>query len=317
MRSLATRKSPAGSALKNSDDAEVKEFRENCIREGVPEELLDSSLWKIEPERAMGAGNKILQVAQADKLMAARPAFDPDAQREILHIFTEVNTDDPDMANRLVPLKKPQINDAIMEAQWASGSLMQGLPVAIKQGINHIDYVEALLVAMNSVINRIEASGGMATAQEITGLQNMANHTQQRIAIIAQDEKQKSRVKQYGDALGKMMNNVKAYAQRLQEQMAKAAEGAGPDPETISKIQTSQLESQAKLQAGAMEFTQDMVQKEQAFKAEQERKNAEFLQQMEQERLRAQAELDMQEQKTAAEIRRQNESKPKEKVRQQ
>jgi hypothetical protein len=49
------------------------------------------------------------------------------------------------LAERLVPMQKPKVNDAVMEAQYASGTLMQGLPVAVKQGINHIDYVETLL----------------------------------------------------------------------------------------------------------------------------------------------------------------------------
>jgi len=288
--------------IKNSDDPEVKKFQEKCKRDGIPDELMDVEFWEIEPEKTLGAGNKILQIAQSDKLMAARPAFDPDAQREILHIFTEVNTDDPQLANRLVPLKKPEINDAIMEAQWASGALMQGLPVAIKQGINHIDYVEALLVAMQSVIQRIEESGGMATAQEILGLQNLANHLQQHMQIIAQDESQQQRVKQYGDSLGKMMNMVKAYGQRLQEQMQKQAEASQVDPAAMAKVQAEQ----AKLGMEQAAHAQDMIQKQQDFVADQNRKNAEFQQRMQQELMKSQADILLKQEETAAKVKQQN-----------
>lgn len=300
--------------LKNSDDPEVKKFREKCKRDGVPEELVDVECWEVEPEKTLGAGNKMLQIAQSDKLMAARPAYDPDAQREILHIFTEVNTDDPQLANRLVPLKQPEINDAIMEAQWASGTLMQGLPVAIKQGINHIDYVEALLVAMQSVIHRIENSGSMATAQEILGLQNIANHIQQHMAIIAQDESQKQRVKQYGDSLGKMMNMVKAYTQRLQEQMEKAAQSQGGDPEAMAKIQSEAAATQAKIGMQQAEHAQDMIQRQQEFESDQKRKNAEFIQNMQQQAAKTQADILIMQEKAEASINHQknkNANQPK------
>jgi len=293
--------------IKNSDDKDVQKFREKCKRDGVPEEMLDVECWEIEPERALGAGNKILQIAQADKLMAARPAYDPDAQRQILHIFTAVNTDDPALASQLAPLKKPEVNDAIMEAQWASGALMQGLPVAIKQGINHIDYVEALLVAMQSVIGRIEESGGMATAQEIIGLQNMAAHIQQHMQIIGQDESQKQRIKQYGDALGKMMNMVKAYGQRLQEQMQKQAEASQVDPAAMAKVQAEQ----AKLGMQQAQHVQKMANDQQEFQADMQRKNAEFLQEMQLQNARTQADIAIQTAEAEASIKRQNESKPK------
>lgn len=293
--------------IKNSDDPEVKKFQEKCKRDGIPDELMDVEFWEIEPEKTLGAGNKMLQIAQSDKLMAARAAYDPDAQREILHIFTEVNTDDPQLANRLVPLKKPEINDAIMEAQWASGALMQGLPVAIKQGINHIDYVEALLVAMQSVIGRIEESGGMATAQEILGLQNVANHLQQHMQIIAQDESQQQRVKQYGDSLGKMMNMVKAYGQRLQEQMQKQAEASQVDPAAMAKVQAEQ----AKLGMEQAAHAQDMIQRQQEFEADQKRKNAEFLQRLQQESAKTQVDILLKQEETAAKVKQQNATQSK------
>jgi hypothetical protein len=59
------------------------------------------------------------------------------------------------------------------------------LPVAVKQGINHIDYVETLLASMQLVVQDIEQMGGMATREQVIGLKNMAQHIEEHIAIIA------------------------------------------------------------------------------------------------------------------------------------
>jgi len=175
-----------------------------------------------------------------------------------LRDYTLALTDDPGRTERLVPEEPVKVTDSVHDAQLATGTLMQGLPVSLKTGINHQEYVETLLQGMALIIQRIEQrsgmgpeqGGGMATQEEVIGLQNMAQHVVQHIQIIAQDENEKARVKQYGDALSKMMNMVRAYMQRIAEAQSQAGNGspAGPDPETMAKIQGGLLMSQAKAQ---------------------------------------------------------------------
>ena len=49
--------------LKNSTDPMAREFRLGCLKDGIPEEMLDVNKWNIEPEQVIGGGNKTLQMA--------------------------------------------------------------------------------------------------------------------------------------------------------------------------------------------------------------------------------------------------------------
>ena len=71
--------------------------------------------------------------------------------------------------------------------------------------------------------------GGVATPDELNGLQNLAgmtidgqtiqgNGASTHLAILAQDEQSVPEAKALNDVLGKLMNEVKAFAQRLAEQ---------------------------------------------------------------------------------------------------
>jgi hypothetical protein len=257
---------------KNSRDADVRTFRANCLRQGIPEELLVADAWEVEPERIMGAGNKTLEMTIAEQLLNMRNLFDPEPQREILRDVTLAITDDPARANRLVPETPEKVTDSVHDAQLASGSLMQGLPVAVKTGMNHIEYVETLLANMAIVIKKANRQGGMATMDQIIGLQNMAAHIQAHIEIIAQDKEEKARVKAYNDQLSKLMNLVKAFAQRLQEQMEQQAQSNGHDPETAGKVQSMLITAQAKAENTKESHAQRTAQRQLQFEAEEKRK---------------------------------------------
>lgn len=237
---------------KNSRDPDVREFRNNCLKAGIPEDVLVAEAWDISSEQVMGAGNKTLEMTIAQQLLEMRNLFDPEPQRKILRDVTLAITDNAAMTDELVPDKEQKITDSVHDAQLATGTLMMALPVAVKTGMNHIEYVETLLANMALVVHRIETKGGMAQETELAGLQNMAQHIAAHIKIIAQDENEKQRVKQYGDELGKLMNMVKGYAQRLQEQQQQAAQqGQGIDPKDAAKVQAMQL--QAKVKADNMQ----------------------------------------------------------------
>lgn len=252
--------------LSNSIDGDVRSFRLNCLKAGVPESFIDHERWNVEPERVLGSGNKTLELNIADRLMTARPLFDPEPQQIILRKYALAVTDDPALTEQLVPENPVKVTDAVHDAQLASAALMMGLPVGIKSGINHIEYVETLLGAMGAVVQRVEQSGAMASQEQIIGLQNMAQHIAQHIQIISQDVNEKQRVKQYGDALGKIMNMVKAYAQRLQEKMQEQnGQSQGPDPEVIAKIQGQQAATQAKIASQKESHAEKTAQKRVSF----------------------------------------------------
>jgi hypothetical protein len=288
--------------IANSTDTDVTAFRAACYRQGVPTEALSVERWEIKAERIIGGGNKQMELGQINMLMAQYPKFSPEAQRKILRDFTFAATSDPARTNDLVPFDENQFNDSRYQAQLAGGTLMQGLPVEIPPFINHIDYCESLLSQMAIVIQQIEqTSPGMATKEQVIGLNNMANHVNQVIAIIADDDAEKQRVRQYSDVLGQMQNLLKGYAQRLQEQM-QSQQG---DPETAAKAQATLLLAQTKAQISEQTAAQKLEHKERAFE-QKERQNQVKLQLDVQKQIQ-QTQLDTatRDVETAAEIQRQ------------
>lgn len=255
---------------KGSKDPDVLKFQARCLKEGVPPKVLyNPECWELEPDRVMGAGNKTLEMAIVERLMAARNLFDPEPQRRILRDFVLGVTDDPARAESLVP-DQPQISDSVHDAQLAAGALMQGMPVAIKTGINHIEYVEALMASMAMVIQKIQSTDQMGTTDQLLGIQNMADNISQHIAIIAQDPNEKQRVKVYGDQLGKLMNLVKAFAQRLEEKMQEQNGQSGIDPEALAKIQAMQMQAEAKAANTRESHAQRTAQRQIQFEMQQQ-----------------------------------------------
>lgn len=303
--------------VKNSRDPDVRKFRVNVLKQGVPEDMLDEDRWEIAAERVLGSGNKMLEVGIAEKLMAARNFYDPESQRIILRDYTLALTDDAGKTEALVPMQPVQVTDAVHDAQLASAALMMGLPVALKKGLNHIEYADTLLANMASIIQRIEQAGGasggngnsqgMATEEQVIGLQNMAQHVAQHIQIVAQDPNEKQRVKVWGDALGKMSNMIRAYGQRIAEaRQAGNGSPAGPDLETAGKVQAMQIQAEAKAanvrESHSQKTAQRQVQWEQQQKQQEDQHQLELRRKAEENAIDLAAqELNAEKKKAAAE----------------
>jgi hypothetical protein len=268
-----------------SRDADVRQFRLACLKAGVPAEVLNSDCWDIEPERVMGGGNKTIEMQIAQTLMAWRPMFDPEPQREILRASVLALSDDSALADRLVPPNPNKVSDSKHDAQLVSAALMQDLHVDVKTGENHIEYIDTLLAEMAVVLQRI-SQRGMAKPDELAGLQNMVNYTKQHIAILAQDVKEKARVKAYMDDLGKAENALKAFTQQLQEHLQKKAEQNGANGEHQAeqvKLASQVQQSQTKAELSRESHAQKTAQRETQFQMEQDRKDQQHAQQLKQQ----------------------------------
>ena len=278
--------------LKHSRDPDVKEFRANCLSRGVPEEMLSMEAWDIEPERVLGAGNKTLEMAIAEQLMQYRSLYDPEPQRQILRDATFAITNDPGRTDLLVPDKPEKVTDSVHDAELSTAALMMGLPVELKTGMNHIEYVNTMLKGLALVIAKAQKKGGMATQEEIEGMGNLAQHISQHIKIVAQDEHEKERVTNWEKALTKMMNFVKAFAQRLQEQMKKQqqAQGAQGDPAAAAKVQATMMMAKAKESNTRESHAQRTAQRQLQWEMEQKRKDKELMLEHQRESQRSQVE---------------------------
>ena len=301
--------------LANSRDSDVRNFRLKCLQAGIPEEALDVNKWDIVPTRVIGGGNKMLQQAMSDKIMTLYwNKLDPSAQREALQLGIAITTDDYDLARRWAP-DEPQVSNSSHDAQLAAGTLMMALPMDFKQGVNHEEYATELMKAMAIKIKQIEARGGIATPDEITGLQNVAGETIQgqplpgngaakHIQIFAQelehphfkgiqsDQKSiKQKVKGYTDGLAQLMNQVKQIATNsAKQQQAKQQQGGGVPPEAQAKIASATITAttKAKLaeQSHAQRTAQRQIQFEQGLQQDQQKHQLEMAQKVQEMHLK-------------------------------
>jgi hypothetical protein len=295
---------------KDPRDPDVRAFRLACLKQGVPPDVLVPEAWEIEPERVMGAGNKTLELATAQTLMEWRPLYDPQSQREILRMATLAVSDDPGATEVLVPETADQVTDSKHDAMVAMGSLMMGLPVQFGPRVNRIEVTEVLLAEMALIVQRIEQQqGSMAKPEQLQGLQMVGQTIGEQLQIIAQDKTQKERVRQYSDALGQMMNMVKAYGQHLQQAMEQAAQQNGQqqiDPKDLAKIQGMQLQAEAKAANTRESHAQRTAQRQVQWEAEQRRKQDEHNMDMRRQAVELQTDVTATDLETAADIRREN-----------
>lgn len=289
------------------DQEDCKKFRARCLADGVDESVLtDPECWEVEPEKVIGSGNKMLQIAQADRLMSVRTLFPPESQAEVLHLFVEANTDDARLADHLAPIDQPKPSTGAEKASMAWGTLIDGKPVVIAGMLNRIDYVATLIELLWADIQQFIQSGQMPDIRRVMGMANVIDHCEQQVQILAQDDAQGDLVKTFMDALGRSSNEVKGFIQRIQEAQAQTAAAGGPqmDPETAAKIQAMLITAQSKAQIAEANAEQKRRQKEVAFQQEQQRKDAAVLEEAKRAGARTQAEIAAMDIKTAADITR-------------
>lgn len=268
--------------IKNSKDKDVRSFRNEVLKDGVPEEALNPERWEVKAERVMAGGNKQLAIAQANMLMEKVNLFDPDSQTLIKRRWVYEVTSDPAMTEAIVPMKKTQVSQDVHDAEAAVGTLMLGFPMDVGSGQNHVEWVETLLKYMSLKVVEIEKRGGMATEAEIKGLMALAQHIGAHLQIIAQDKNEKQRVTVYQQDLSKLMNMVKAYGQRLAQQQQAQQPGDNGGGEGAVKLQTQMLLAQNKARLATQSHAQRTAQRQIDFQMKQKQEQDRHMQQMQQ-----------------------------------
>lgn len=303
--------------IPNSPDPDVREFRQRVLEDGVPVELLEPQHWEVTPEALYGGGNKAVELQIASQLMEWRAAFEPDAQRQILRDSVLAVTDDPSRAIQLVP-ETSKVSDSIHDAQVAAAGLLQGLPQALKQGVNHQEYAQALIGAMAAVVVQIQQGDNMGTPKELVGLQNIAgqdvngrpipgNGIFPHLSVLAQDDTNKQLVKVLQDEVGQLMNEVKGFAQRQSEAQGQQQQAnGGLDAETQAKVQSNLIMAQAKAANTRESHAQKTAQRQISFEKEEQRKDAALQAQLRRDMQQTQIDTVSKDLETAGNIRRAN-----------
>lgn len=271
---------------RNSEDKDVKKFQKQCKAYGIPSSYLNPELWDVDPVIPMGAGNPLMEISMAKEMLAMKPMFGPEAQQEILHEATAAITGDPKKASRWAPVnERAGVTDAQQAAEFAFGTLMQGVPIRIKEGLSVIEQAETLLGLLAGKIAMIEQSGNMTDQSGLNGMQNVASYISQLIQMLEQDEQQKPVARQFADDLGNLTNILNGFAQRLAEQQQ--AQGGGLAPEAMAKITALQTEADAKARIAEANAAQKRMHKEIQAQQNEERKDAQTISQIAREEAKA------------------------------
>lgn len=263
--------------IENSEDEDVQEFQKSCEEYGIPKQFLNSARWTVEAITPLGMGNPTLARSAAKELTEFLPQLDPTAQQEAKHEIVLAITNDPRKAARWVPLDKGRgITDGARDAMGMFGTLVRGLPVPIREGLPAIDQIEAMLPLYAGQIDLYTKRNGMCSADEYNGLTTVSNYIKQLVQQVAQDQREKERVKNYMDTLGRLNNEAKALGQRGAEAAQQSMQNGqnGEAAAAQAKLQAMQMQAQAKAQATEMKARQSAGHKEKAFVQDQRRKDA-------------------------------------------
>lgn len=252
--------------IRNSKDADVREFRKQCLSQGVPEEALNVDRWDIQINKVMGGGNRMLEMAIADKMMSQRAAYPPEAQNDILRLFAAATIGDYKLASSWVP-EVPIITNTMHDTEQTFGTFLAGGVVRPRPGLNPIEVAQTMLQLIQGKVQQILQTDGMGTPQQVQGLAGAVQYTQAFIAQLAEDKSQKSLVKQLNDALKNESNQIKAMIERHQQQQQKSAQQNGGDPQAMAKAQSIIMLAQTKAKMAADSHAARTSQKQLAFEA--------------------------------------------------
>jgi hypothetical protein len=259
----------------------ARAFQKGCLEEKVPPEILDVECWEVTEERTLGAGNKTIEMAQVQFLQQIRKNLGPEAQRKVDHISIVSALDDAALAEDLAPVEgQQQLSRSMHDAQLATDRLMRGLIFVPAPDMVYEDYVKVWLTDLSQMVQEAVKSGGMASAQDILGWQNMQKTIMAFLEIMAQDTDEKEKVRGYAQALSQEMNFVKAFTQRLQQKIqAQQKNGQQGNPLAIKQaeaaldLQTQAKKDQLKLTNMEKSHSQRTAQRQVQFELEQQRED--------------------------------------------
>jgi hypothetical protein len=296
--------------IKNNPDEMVKRFRENCKKDGVPDECFDVEAWEVIPSKSVGGGNKAVEMVSTQVLMQEMfPLADPDGQRLIARRRYLAITDNPDEALIVFPDAPQPPSDDVQYAQVAYAVLMLGQPFAKKEGVNHLAYAGMLMQMMNITLGQIQQAAGQPdgaaiAADKIVGLFNTAQHVQEEIKIIARVEHQVDKAKVMFKALVEMMTELTRTANALMAKAQESQNNGGVSPEVQAKIQGMMMKFQTENQIKQMQAMEKEQRNDLKFQNENLRRNAMVEADNQRKLLATSADIQAKDLTTAAEIAR-------------
>ncbi len=255
-----------------SGDPEVIRFQEECKRDGIPVELMESRCWKVEVTKAPGSGDQTLAIQESTALLQLSPQLDPTARRTIQRDYIAVLTKNPDRANALVPPKKVDVDDGRKSANALFGTLMAGSEVGLVEGVEQESYVASMLASIDAVVAQIKGVDDVGTPQQVIGLKLAIQDVENHLQVMEQDQNQKAFITAASKELGKISNEVKAFEQR----QAEKAQAGQVDPKEQAEIQMAQVKGAQELHLSEQKSQQALRQSEQKFALQMQQEQEKF-----------------------------------------
>ena len=268
--------------LADKRDPIVADVLRRMKKAEIPESILDIDTMEVTPNRVMGGGNRAVELTTAQALFQARGAFGPTADLPIRRKYMLALTNDPEFVQQTLP-EEQTVSRSALAAQYAFGTLMEGVPLQQGGTINEVEYIDTMMEMMALGMKPLDAlqqqpNSVPIAAERIAGLVNVGQHIEQHIQILSVDESEKERVQAYQRTINQLMQELSAYGQRVSEmEQAQQEQGGGVSPEAQAKIISAQTVAQAKAQIMAQQAQIKLQHKDAAFVSEQERKDASTL----------------------------------------
>jgi len=274
--------------LCTTDHKDSIEFRTKCRSAGVPTECFDVNDWDVVPEKVLGGGNKMIQMAQAGQLMSVYDKLTPQGQQLVLHRFIETVTSDPDVANEIAPLESEVPTPSMEKASMAWATLIDGKPIVITGDLNRTDIVEEWLKLLAIEFTQIDQSGQPPAPRRLFGIANVIQTTGQIVQQLSMDPANGPRVKLYSEALANAQNKVKEYAKIIASQQP---QGPQADPTILADMQAKQIQAESDAHINEAKAMQKLQHNQQKFEQTSQQNAAKTAAQIESEAARTKVQI--------------------------
>lgn len=285
--------------IPNSKDPMARRCRERCMRQGVPERLLNEfEGWIVEHERMMGQGNQTLALTIASQILSMAGRLPPESQQKANWIYLNALTHNAQLASELAPEQPVAVTSSSQQAVNDYNSCANGVEPEMVPGTNEIEYiVRALKLAETKVGAGLKSPQKMIPAKDLQALSPYVQDIGKHVRILAMDKQQAKLVKAFVKKLTQIAAQLKAFGQRLQAAMKaqqKQQQGnGGGGGELAAKVMPAVIAAKTKAKIKEEEAAQRRKHKDIAFAQEIQHKG-----------VRAKADVAAKDLTTAAEIRR-------------
>jgi hypothetical protein len=289
------------------DHPDCNAFRRKCEEQGVDKAIWKNpDAWIIKAQRSIGGGNKAIEMTMIGELRGLAPQLGPEVQRYISKLAFAIYSDNPGLADSMMPDAEVSASWSIEVARLAWGTLMQKISVPLTTSVDHKQYTATLMATLAEVVQAAVMAmnaGQMTDMKTLDGYAFISTTIEQELQFIAGDESSVQWSKQAKDHMAQINNELKALIQRTQQAMK--AQQPQQDPKAAIEAAKAQQQMQQKAQSHQLSLQNQAVEFQMTQQHRQQQHaldTAQQLQDMQQQHTEHKVDVAMDAAKTAADI---------------